>query len=129
MVKKLIRNFILCLSVFLATILFFFIGYRIAYKKSIDRINSAFSSTEQTTSARAEGLLSDNEIIKPDYYIARYDGRNLSVYSFTDGTEEFLYTLNVRIEDISDIELFELKQGIKLPDQQALASFEEDFTS
>ncbi len=129
MLKKLIRSLILSISVFMTTILIFFVGYKIAYKKSINRMYEAFSPAEQLTSAKTEEPLSDREIISPDYFIARYDGRSLSVYSVSDGKEEFLYTLNVRIEDISQEELYELKNGITLPTKQALASFEEDFTS
>lgn len=80
------------------------------------------------TSAQAEETIS-TKTINPDYFIARYNGTHLSVFSVSEGKEEFLYTLNVRIEDISPTELNELKNGITLPNKEALASFEEDFTS
>ncbi len=64
-----------------------------------------------------------------EFYLARFDGESLGIYSCKDGEEHFLYTLDVRIEDISETELTSLSQGIVLSDKQALAIFEEDFTS
>lgn len=64
-----------------------------------------------------------------EFYLARFDGESLGIYSCRDGEEHFLYTLDVRIEDIGKAELFSLSQGIVLADKQALAIFEEDFTS
>lgn len=127
MFKKLIRGTILCLSVFTITVLTFFISYKIAYKKSFGRISETFSPSGYYSSNATEN--SSHKIINPDYFIARYNGTNLSVYAVSDGNEEFLYTLSVRIEDIAESELLELKKGITLSDKQALASFEEDFTS
>ncbi len=127
MIKKLIKGSVLCLSVFAITVLTFFISYKIAYKKSFDRISETFSPSGYFSSSATENLMDKG--IKPDYFIARYNGTNLSVYAVSGGKEEFLYTLSVRIEDIAESELSELKKGITLPDKQALASFEEDFTS
>lgn len=127
MIKKLIRGTVVCLFIFTISLSAFFISYKIAYRKSFNRLSETFSHSGIIPSSATEN--SNHEIINPDYFIARYNGTNLSVYAVSDGKEEFLYTLSVRIEDISDNELSELKKGVTLSNKQALASFEEDFTS
>ncbi|MDO5311679.1 MAG: hypothetical protein Q4E94_07195, partial [Clostridia bacterium] len=67
--------------------------------------------------------------VDAESYIARIDGDVLAIYAVTDGREEFLYNLNVRIQDISESEKRLLRDGVAIADRQALASFEEDFTS
>lgn len=129
MLKKFTRSLLIGFLVFLTGILIFYTAFRITYKKSVKAASDAISA-QQTASASAQSDgLKESEIIKPDYFIARYDGKNLAIYCVSDGKEEFLYTLNARIEDISENELDQLKEGITLKDKQALASFEEDFTS
>lgn len=129
MLKKFTRSLLIGFLVFLTGILIFYTAFRITYKKSVKTATDALYA-QQTASASAQSdVLKESEIIKPDYFIARYDGKSLAIYCVADGKEEFLYTLNARIEDISENELDELKKGITLKDKQALASFEEDFTS
>ena len=130
MVKKLVRSLLIGFLVFLTGILIFYAAFRITYKKSVKAASEALSIQQTTSAAVPNGnALKESEIIDPDYFIARYDGKSLAVYCVSDGKEEFLYTLNARIEDISESELNELKKGIRLDDKKALASFEEDFTS
>ena len=129
MLKKFTRSLLIGFLVFLTGILIFYAVFRITYKKSVKAASDAISA-QQTISASAQSnVLKESEIINPDYFIARYDGKSLAIYCISDGKEEFLYTLNARIEDISESELDELRKGITLRDKQALASFEEDFTS
>ena len=64
----------------------------------------------------------------PQAYMARISHGKLSIFKITQTGEEFMYSLNVRLEDITAEELYRLKSGIYLKDNNALASFEEDFT-
>lgn len=61
-------------------------------------------------------------------YMARISQGKLSIFKITQTGEEFMYSLNVRLEDITAEELYRLTSGIYLKDNNALASFEEDFT-
>lgn len=61
-------------------------------------------------------------------YMARISQGKLSIFKITQTGEEFMYSLNVRLEDIAAEELYRLKSGVYLKDNNALASFEEDFT-
>lgn len=127
MTKKLIRSIMIGFCVFAATVIIAYFTCMATYRISAQRAAKALAASEPTVSAEPSNLSTAEPSLS--YYIARLDGRNLSVYSCTSGKEEFLYTLDARIEDISEQELTELKKGIILKDKQALASFEEDFTS
>ncbi len=129
MLKKFTRSLLIGFLVFLTGILIFYAAFRITYKKSVKAASDAISAQPTTSASAQSNVLKESEIINPDYFIARYDGKSLAIYCISDGKEEFLYTLNARIEDISESELDELRKGITLRDKQALASFEEDFTS
>ena len=114
--------------VFITTIIIAYITFMYAYRFSVERTTEALVAE---TPALAETLvpLSPNDVINIEYYLARYTGDSLAIYAVCEDKEEFLYTLDARIEDISTEELNELREGIILPNKQALASFEEDFTS
>ena len=129
MLKKITRSLLIGFLVFLTGILIFYAAFKITYKKSVKTATDAISAQQIASASTQSNALKENEIIKPDYFIARYDGKSLAIYCVSEGKEEFLYTLNARIEDISESELSQLKKGITLKDKQALASFEEDFTS
>ena len=128
MTKKLLRSMMIGFCVFITTIIIAYIAFMYAYRFSVGRTTEALGAE---TSALAETLvpLSPDDVINIDHYLARYTGDNLAIYAVCEDKEEFLYTLDARIEDISTEELNELKAGIVLSDKQALASFEEDFTS
>ncbi len=126
MTKKLIRSIMVGFCVFALTAIIAYFTCMAAYRMSAEKVAEALSPIQDTLSVQAE-----NSNITPavGHYIARFDGENLAIYCCTDDHEEFMYTLDVRIEDISAAELSQLEDGIILPTRQALASFEEDFTS
>ena len=128
MTKKLLRSMMIGFCVFITTIIIAYISFMYAYRFSAKRTTEALGAE---TSVLAETLvpLSPNEVINIKHYLARYTGESLAIYAVCEDKEEFLYTLDARIEDISAQELDKLKEGIILSDRQALASFEEDFTS
>lgn len=130
MSKKLVRSAMIGFCVFVLAVAIAYFVCTAAYRMSAEKTSNTPMPIEQTVEAEAEpetmGIRTAGEA---SYYIARFDGENLSVYACADGSEEFMYTLDVRIEDVAQSELEQLKDGIVLRDKQALASFEEDFTS
>ncbi len=129
MTKKMLRSAMIGFCVFTATIIIAYFTITAAYNTSARRAAEALAPTEQTASAEESVPLTSSDITPAEYYLAKYDNGSLNVYACSADSEEFLYTLDVRIEDISKEELSRLSEGIRLEDKQALASFEEDFSS
>lgn len=129
MMKKIAKSLLMGFLVFLAGLMIFYIAFQITYKKSIKAASSILSASQTTSAAESKTEASGITASTPDCFIARYDGKSIVIYRVTDGKEEFLYTLKLRIEDIPKDELSKLKTGVVLEDKKALASFEEDFTS
>lgn len=128
MAKKLMRSITVGFSVFLSAVIIYYTMYFLTYRRTIKATADSLNVGENI-SARESNEVAEGDVIVPDSYLARFDGKNIVVYAICNNTEEFLYTIRLRIADISENELAELKKGIMLPDKQALASFEEDFTS
>lgn len=129
MTKRLLRSVMIGFCVFIAAIIIAYVTFTSAYKISAQRTTEALTAASKPAAAHTDEPLRTEDITHVSSYLARYDGTNLAIFACTDGNEEFLYTLDVCIEDISPSELSRLKDGIELSDKQALASFEEDFTS
>ncbi len=128
MKNNLLRSLSIGFCVFAATILIALISYFISYRISAKKVAETLASAEKSVNAQTEPLTSD-EIISAEYYLARLEDDDISLYACSENTEEFLYAIDVPINEISDEELTRLKNGIVLKDKEALASFEEDFTS
>ena len=128
MINRFLKSIMVGFCVFIITALVAYLAFMYMWKSSASKAAGAFI---EATPAAAESFspLAPDETIPADYYVARYDGSTLSIYAGSGDHEEFLYTLDARIEDISSAELALLRKGIILHDRQALASFEEDFTS
>ena len=112
MTKKFIRNTMIGFCVFIAVIIITYVAVTYLYKAS---------------AAKTAAPLTEDDVTDCEYYLARFNGKGISIFACSNGNEEFLYTIDVRAEDISTDELTKLKEGIILSDKQALASFEEDF--
>ncbi len=128
MTKHFLRSIMVGFCIFTATLIVAYITFTYANRITSERATEALSES-LPISASATSPLSGGEVLTADYYLARCNENGLAVYAVNDETEEFLYTLDIRLEDISKTELDELKLGVILKDKQALASFEEDFTS
>ncbi|MGN0180213.1 MAG: hypothetical protein ACI4DY_12395 [Monoglobaceae bacterium] len=131
MTEKFLRSIMIGVCVFLSVVIAAYVSFAYVYRRAEDRAARALltvdtpaaaESSENPTAAGAAGSAAES-------YIARIDGDALAIYAVSDGREKFLYNLNVRIQDISESEQRLLKDGVTLADRQALASFEEDFTS
>ncbi len=129
MINRFFKSIMVGFCVFITTAAIAYIACLCIWNFSVKEAAETLSRTEPAVAAEATVALNPGDVIAADYYIARYDGHTLSIYACSGEREEFLYTLDARIEDISIQELEELKRGIVLSDKYALASFEEDFTS
>lgn len=129
MPKHPFRRIIFGFLIFMLVITIGYFSYTSSIRNSLKKTSTYPVQNEETVSAAASTPLSEEEILKPDCYYVRYDGKELSVYAVSNNKEEFLYTIKTRIADISDNELESLKKGVYLKDKQALTAFEEDFTS
>ncbi len=128
MLSNLLKRLAIGVGIFTAVILFCIIVSRITYKNSLDKLNSALPPSNQAVSVSASE--SDEHTSETaDCFYAKLEGENISIYSISGDKNEFMYSLKIQVKDISEKELEELKKGIILKDRQALASFEEDFTS
>lgn len=127
MTKKALRNIMVCFCVFIFTIIVAYIASMYSYNLTLEKASEVIGTSAPDHATLKP--LKDDDLIAVNHYVARYNGEYLAIYAATNDNEEFLYTLDARIEDISKEELEELIHGIILPDKQALASFEEDFTS
>lgn len=127
MTKKAIRNIMICFCVFIFTIIVAYIASMYSYNLTLEKASETIGNPDPLSTVL--NPLKEDDLITVTHYVARYNGEHLAIYAATNDEEEFLYTLDARIEDISKEELEGLIQGIILPDKQSLASFEEDFTS
>lgn len=128
MLSNLLKRLAVGVGVFIAVILFCIIVSKITYKNSLDKLNSQLPPSNQAVSASANESTERKEE-NADCFYAKLEGENISIYSISGDKNEFMYSLRIQVKDISEKELEELKKGIILKDRQALASFEEDFTS
>ena len=128
MTKQSLKSIMTGFCVFVATAIIFWLIYMVSVGTSAEKALEGLAAEEQSVSASSKPLSKD-DIIYADYYLARCEGNTLSVYACSDGNEEFLYTIDVRIEDLSPDDLLSLQTGVILNDRQSLASFEEDFGS
>ena len=130
MTERVLKNIMVGICVFLTVVIAAYVMYSYIYNPG--KHGAAETAAESVPSVSAE--YDSNSAADPydsaDFggYIARIKDDTLAIYAVNDGREEFLYNLNVRIEDISDAEKKNLTEGIRLSDKKALASFEEDFT-
>lgn len=129
MTVKILRSIMIGVCVFLSVIIIAYVSLTYIYRQAENRAAKALLTIDTPATAETSEAPAANAVDAIGLYIARIDGDALAIYAVTDGREEFLYNLNVRIQDISEDEQRLLREGITLADKQALASFEEDFTS
>ncbi len=130
MTEKILRSIMIGVCVFLSVVIFAYISFIYVYRQAENRAERALLTVDTPAAARTvENPAAADAAVDAESYIARIDGDVLAIYAVTDGREKFLYNLNVRIQDISESEKRLLRDGVTIADKQALASFEEDFTS
>ena len=91
---------------------------------------SAFSEVQETSRAsRPTVRKSESSRDNFEYYLVRLDGENLEIYVYNDGKEEFLYSREVYVHDLSENDINTLSRGVKLESISELTGFIENFTS
>lgn len=133
MSKKFFRNLAICVSVFAFSLL---IGY-LAYYFTLHYVaqNTVDHTIPINDNVAAEEVMSPTEpvteeqIEKFDHYLARLEGDVIKIYICGEFGEEFLYGLDVYVQDLPQQDVEKLKQGVELKTKQDLTSFEEDYNS
>ena len=130
MTEKILRSIMIGVCVFLSVVIIAYVSFTYIYRQAENRAPRALLTVDTPAAAKTvESPILADVADAAESYIGRIDGDALAIYAVADGREKFLYNLNVRIQDISESEKRLLKDGVTLADKQALASFEEDFTS
>lgn len=127
MTKKLFRGLVLGITVFSLAVLAGYGSYVFTYRrhsKAADDIISGTASAE-TADDKAESVPATGDT---EYYVARLENNDISIFLCKNGKEEFLYSLGINRRDLSEEDIIQLNNGIVLKDKQRLAVFEEDFT-
>lgn len=131
MAKKLFKSISVGIMVFAIALLSGYIAYVIAYnnisEKEGKRINDdAFAEAMTTLRNTAPGQVDGVDI---DYYLARFENNDISVYMVSGGEEVFMYSLNIRAAGLPAEDVIRLKKGIMIDGKEELVAFEEDYTS
>ena len=130
MVKKLFQSLIVGILVFSVAVLAGYFAYMLTYRYQTQKIQEQLSARTavSATPVYNDTLLPSNNTVTAQY-LARLENGDISIYTFHDGKESFLYTLDIYPGDLSQEDLSQLRSGVLLTSKQALTSFEEDFTS
>ena len=131
MAKKLFRSLMLGIIIFSVAVLAGYLSYVVTYRYQIQKMEEAVPremAMAAETAAQDAIPLQESQSSGSNYYVARLENNDISIYICTDGKESFLYTLDIYAGDLSEEDVRQLKQGVVLDDRQKLAAFEEDFT-
>ncbi len=126
MVKKMFRSLMLGIVVFSVALLAGYLSYMVTYRYQTQKVLENLPPHDAVSAAAVSpaGPLDTRQ-----HYLARLENGEIAIYAIIDGTESFLYTLDIRTGELPAGDLAELRQGIVLTNRQELASFEEDFNS
>lgn len=131
MAKKLFKSISIGIMVFAIALLSGYIAYVIAYnnqsEKEREMINNSGVAEAMTASrSAAPGQTVGADV---DYYLARFENNDISVYMVVDNEEIFMYNLNVRASGLPAEDVIRLKRGVEIAGKEDLVAFEEDYTS
>ena len=131
MAKHFFRSLMLSIIVFSIAVLVGYLAYVAAYRYQTDKLTEALTPAAAEAQPITESAppLSEDQVTKADYYIARFENGDIAIYVSSGGKESFLYSLDVWARDLPAEDMVRLREGIVLKNKQELASFEEDFTS
>lgn len=130
MTKKLFRGLVLGVIVFSLAVLTGYVSYVITYRYQNRRLENSMPGTAAVEAADSSNGSDEAVAAAADseYYMARLENNNISIYLCRSGKEEFLYALKINPGDLSEDDIRQLSNGIILENKQRLAVFEEDFT-
>lgn len=128
MAKKMFRSLMVGLIVFATAVLAGYLSYLWTYRYQSQKLQQSLHPTDNALAASVyqdAPPLSASDVL----YIARLEHDGISIYTFEDGRESFLYTLHIYTGDLPEADRTRLTQGVVLKTRQELASFEEDYNS
>ncbi len=130
MTKKLFRGLVLGVIVFSLAVLTGYVSYVITYRYQNRRLENSMPGTAAAEAADSSNGSDEAVAAAADseYYMAKLENNNISIYLCRSGKEEFLYALKINPGDLSEDDIRQLSNGIILENKQRLAVFEEDFT-
>lgn len=132
MAKKFFRSLMLGIIVFSVAVFAGYLSYIAAYRIQTNRLSQTLLPPDRAEAApvsRPAQPLPESRVTPVDYYIARFENNDISIYTFFNGKEAFLYSLDIYAGDLPAEDLLRLREGVILHTKQELAAFEEDFTS
>lgn len=132
MAKKFFRSLIVGLIVFAVASLAGYLSYVWTYRYQSQRLQESLHTADSALAApvyREAPPFSSYDVLEAEHYIARLEENGISIYTFQDGKESFLYTLHIYTGDLPEADRTRLLQGVVLKTRQELASFEEDYNS
>lgn len=128
MTKKFFRGLILGVIVFAAAVTSGYLSYVITCRyRNVGANCSAVKAATAETDSEDE-ICDTADIDNTEYYIAKLENNNISIYTCHGKTEEFLYSFDVQIRNLTAEDVKQLQTGIVLEDKQKLAAFKEDFS-
>ena len=131
MAKKLFKSISVGIMVFAIALLSGYIAYVVTYNNQSEKekeLLNAGGVAEAMTASRhtAPGRADDVDI---DYYLARFEDNDISVYMVAGGEEIFMYNLNIRTSGLPAEDVVRLRRGVVIEGKEELVAFEEDYTS
>ena len=96
MTKKFIRNTMIGFCVFIAVIIITYVAVTYLYKASAAKTAASVLPVEEPAAAQTAAPLTEDDVTDCEYYLARFNGKGISIFACSNGNEEFLYTIDVR---------------------------------
>lgn len=131
MSKKIFKGLLIGMIAFALAVLIGYTSYIIALNHALSKTKASLQAPDTATAeVYTEQIpLSTNSVTIAESYIARLENDNISIFAVTNGRESFMYNLDVYLGNLPESDLALLKNGVLLQDKEALARFEEDYTS
>ena len=132
MVKKLFKSLSMGVIVFGIAILVGYLAYVITYRYQVQNLQETMGNrglVDATPVYQDSQPIEADQITVVDYYLARFENDDITIYMVYNNEESFLYTLDVYAGNLPAEDMLKLKEGVVLKNRQELASFEEDYTS
>lgn len=132
MAKKLFRSLSFGIIVFSVAVLAGYLSYVVTYQYQTERVKERLRTQDMVEASPVNSdatPLSQSDVLNVDYYIARLENEDIAIYISNEGSEAFLYSLDIHAGDLSEADVLQLTEGVVLKTRNDLVSFEEDFTS
>lgn len=131
MAKKIFKSISIGIMVFAIALLSGYVAYVIAYnhQNELTKERMTADGIVEAMPASQNAMPDYRERVKADYYLARFENNDISIYMVTGDEEIFMYCLNIYSPNLPAEDMIRLKEGVIIADREELVSFEEDYTS